>query len=91
MWILILRGFNEHLNQNKHFLEKIVPEKVVITLDVPVNPNFEDMISQFSGKVKDVIGSSLHTVMRCNFSTSGMAETLSSDIAIFDTFKDKID
>lgn len=96
LWLLINQGVSNHINfaagtENEVFPNLSKQELVVrddrILLGKPEESPWEEVPSQFTSKIAEVIGASLVDALRADFSTSTTATQVACDITIMDSFK----
>ncbi len=97
IWLLISQGFARHVNADpervrKHFvnfsgkLSLIVPVGKEFTLDNP-NAPWETVFSQFTKQIGEHAETELTELLTSNFSTTGIAEKVASQITVMEAMK----
>ena len=95
IWLLICQGFSAHIKTNQKNGINLLPspkEKQKLTVTIDQNP-FEDSsvwektTNEFTKQIASYIGEELIENLRADFSTTGTAERVASEITIMHTVK----
>lgn len=96
IWLLVCQGFSQHVNFNQGTAKEVFPklqEKVPlvvinnnISLGDPSSP-WEETTGQFADQITNYVGEELIETLRADFTTTGVAERVASEITIMDAMK----
>ncbi len=96
IWLLICQGFSHHVNFNHQTKKEVFPhlqkkQKLIVEKDKKAlkNPHkmWEEVPTEFTQQIMEYVGFELIDTLRANFSTTGMAERVASEITIMDAMK----
>ena len=93
IWLLICQGFSSHIQKKQKSGVNFFPvEKEKLTVTVFENPFttpnvWEETTAEFTKQIASHIGEELIDVLRADFSTTGPAEKVASEITIMHTVK----
>jgi hypothetical protein len=96
IWLMIMQGFAAHVNNNAETLRsRFVKHKgqALITIQrddfikgSPENP-WEEVFAEFSGKVREHIGSETHDILLPRFSTTGEVERAAAEVVLLEAMQ----
>lgn len=96
IWLLIAQGFAQHINQNaERFRSRFVQHegKRIIRVErdgfvkgSPLN-DWEGVFSEFSDKIKEIVGEERHSLVVQNFSTTGILEKAAFEVTLMDALQ----
>lgn len=96
IWLLICQGFSNHVNFNHKTKREVFPhlkskQKLIVKQDAQESeyPNqiWEKATTEFTQQIMEYVGFELIDTLRANFSTTGTAERVASEITIMDAMK----
>jgi len=96
IWLLILQGVTNHINfsyENRSSLFPDLNQKQTLFVKNPAikirDPNspWDETTVEFSKSIEKILGTDLIKLLRANFSTTGEAEKVASEITILDAMK----
>ncbi|MGB1241336.1 MAG: DUF4419 domain-containing protein [Chitinophagales bacterium] len=96
IWLLICQGFSHHVNFNHQTKKEVFPhlqkkQKLFVKRNLEALENshkmWEEVPTEFTQQIMEYVGFELIDTLRADFSTTGMAERVASEITIMDALK----
>lgn len=95
IWLLIAQGFSNHVNFSKNTAQDVFPhltkqQLVIRNDDIRLGDSsspWAESTEQFTVQIEKHVGKKLIEVLRADFSTTGSAERVASNITIMDAMK----
>lgn len=93
IWLLLAQGFAQHINDHAEALRsRFVGHKDKLTLSVEVvdrttTEHWAGVVQQWSAAITEHVGSRLHDLLICNFSTTTPVIRTASQVVMLDTFQ----
>ena len=93
IWLLICQGFSYHIRQHPEaFRSQIVSHKrkkqLIVEVsgpEVPTREQWGEIIGEFAHQVEDNTKGSFSSALKADYSTTGTAEKIASEITLLDT------